>query len=328
MRRGQDSWDTTDLTCWESSYQGGGLTVAASTSAARTGSGAYGMRMNYTGTGRDSAYVQTSFDSGCLFWNAQNEGASQTGFLRFNAASGFATRFYYRTNQPKTSANMAQILMVSEAGDAAGNLMIGVQVVRSGAKRILKLLTYNAGTPVTQTGTFDLTNNFYRYHCWAEVNSSGAGTVWLKVYEENTSTVVEALSGPIDIAVIGADASWIILGYSNIGLASTLNGAQWHDFADWAINDHQVFGSDVHNVLAMRQYGGSCLGLHAPTGDLTSPTTKWTGSDGDTTNNYLLIDDGVTVDDTDKVYTTAGATLHNDRYDHTAYAGSDTIRSV
>jgi hypothetical protein len=216
-------------------------------------------------------------------------------------------RWYYRTDYT-AAANVHKIVNANP-----------VAVTVFGASRIVRL----TGSSTTDSSVGLTVSTWYRFHLYIDVDTSGNGFVHLTVYPENSTNAIFSISNALSGAgTIGT----IDVGITQAGIKNiTQRDAQNHDFDDIAINDNTAYGNNVHLAGTTRMGAGSTLAVHYPTSDVAGGT--WVPLGGGT--HFSEVDEtGGSDGDTSYVNTVTGATLHLDKYNHTAYGGSDTPVSV
>ena len=173
------------------------------------------------------------------------------------------------------------------------------------------VLTIWRGPNLLANGTFALAANTWYYveFKWTLDNTSGATEVRVNGVTDPGCT----LSG-VDTLYSGTDTSW----------NAVLIGCQFNT-ASWWCDD--IYISDLSGGVNDDFLGDVTVQGRLPDGNGTN--SDFTGSDGDSTNNYLLVDEQ-TVDypDDDGTYVQSSTIGHYDTYTYPALSTTATVLAV
>lgn len=189
--------------------------------------------------------------------------------------------------------------------DSSNNTL--VRIDRNGATSTSHVLVlWRGGTSVLALGTFD--NGWHTFEFRVK-NTTGAFVMTVKI----DGSVVYDVSDASPIGALNVNNIWFAASTNGISQSSTMR------IDDFAIND-TAGGVDDGWIGE-----GSVVAL-LPNGD--GDSSQWTGSDGDTTSNYALVDDRPPNGDTD--YVKAAETGLVDLYNVTSptVAALDSVARV
>lgn len=316
MRRAQ--WSFLDLLPWDSSTTSGSWTIAATTLAARTGSGPNGMRASWDGVTKGTAYQTLPFQSNTARFSHWRGGCPSLLEPTGNILT-CDIRGYIRTTLP---TDTAQVHLICDLRDNVPNQAFTLSLQRSGANRKLSL----SGT----LSTFSLAaSTYYRLEIRLEINTSGVGTATLSIYEENTNVLLDRFSVAISIGTNG----FYEFRLGNVQTTFPFAGgtAFTIDFADWAINNASIPDS-LYKLHTGPLGPGSTFTVDRPASDNTK---GWGSTAGiqvppDAAVNHSTEIDEATPNNADFVNTLTTSGKIEDLYNLPDYSGpaANQVKSI
>jgi len=242
----------------------------------------------------NNSIINTSFGrfstSGLQHGNASNSIGKYLGANYSTLIVGFAFCW--------NSSNQGVILAFQDASSAAGNNQINL---RTNGSRVLEV--YRNSTLLGTASMASPAVGSYHYIEIKVVFHGSTGAVTLKL---DGSTVL-TLTGQNTISTANAYANRIYLGNGNVG-GGTAAGHFYDDVYVCDTVDQSTLqtGSPANNDFL----GDVRVQNLTPSGD--GNYSQWVGSDGNSTNNSLLVDETPSNDDTD--YVASGTTGDRDTY--------------